>query len=647
MSSKARRELSEIADRLDWQTLLPFSEAAIAADPSDEDPYLHRALALTRLGYRLLAHQSLALAPANVRETETVAHLRVTLLNDDYRWNEALDLGRSVCQLLPNSLALRIGTLEACVKTFRWEEADRFLPRERSHLGESDRDRLEHYARIIQNERGRRLSDQAREMVEDPARLDQIYSVEWNDTRNLDGFEEAIWHLLSDNWTSPDLIRQAIYLYGRTPKASVYYDIFFKRILHSLVPHELDACIALAKACLREGALDEAAAAGQDAIRADNSSGEAHLVTSRALSALDLVQDEQRVLESCLRSSDPGEVGALIHARYMNSIFDRPKDQSLFARFETEAGGEIRPVPRKALRPRTKVAVCMSGQLRGFRACFDSIKPLIDELSADVFVHTWSDFGSFEDDRAVVEAVSRSPLGSVLADIGSSDPGVEGPASLRRTVEAVRALRATESSAQEFFGARKVVVDDGEDFLDDVKKYWGERNLELPSPNQLKMLYKLWACHEMALEADDYDIVIRIRPDLKFSRHSTAEILDSLRTPSHISCGYFLAPEYHGVSDQFAFGTSAAMSVYSGVWPLLKKVGSGALRPGFPPWLREEVVFYHLFSSGIGMRLARRNIGWGLCRYTDFFDDPTISLALEQDLQDIRAGRRSSLVGRD
>ena len=157
------------------------------------------------------------------------------------------------------------------------------------------------------------------------------------------------------------------------------------------------------------------------------------------------------------------------------------------------------------------IAICISGQLRGYKQAFELLKHQLDkneQIVYDVFIHTWEKVGAKIPVGSGVHS-ERFFSGAFLSEwkkmidihklsyeqIVNRYPRLLGHFKNNDNKVNVDELLG-------FYAARDVVVDDETD----------QRFSDFT--NQDKMLYKIQACNEMSKKSDrQYDLVIRLRPD--------------------------------------------------------------------------------------------------------------------------------------
>lgn len=219
-------------------------------------------------------------------------------------------------------------------------------------------------------------------------------------------------------------------------------------------------------------------------------------------------------------------------------------------------------LPIRLARSRPRVAICISGQLRGFRQAWPTWqRTLFNGIEATVFVHTWTRIGNSD----------PSPLRASLPFEGAAFRAAWRTVGTRETAPRMRdrypsvfkALHnssvVSESELASLYGAIAVRVED--DSLAPFRAW----------TNQEKMHYKIEACHRLlADDGDRFDLVVRIRPDLPVRRrafdwrHLREWCAD---TPVIFTeRGYGQQYGHLMIGDQFAVGNPHSMSIYSKAW---------------------------------------------------------------------------------
>ncbi|MCB1745033.1 MAG: hypothetical protein KDK91_31995 [Gammaproteobacteria bacterium] len=232
-----------------------------------------------------------------------------------------------------------------------------------------------------------------------------------------------------------------------------------------------------------------------------------------------------------------------------------------------------------------RVALCISGQMRTYRSCFDSVqRHILEPLQPDVFVHTWRKSG-----------MSHKEQGGTAVD------------------EVL-----TEQGLMAFYSAKSVCLEDFDPaFSHEYRGVKVPEILKQAEPQHFKgaipCFYKMHACNELRREFEqahgfEYDLVIKLRPDLSIGRAiDPACIADAL---DH-EVLYFerdLLNEGLQVSDKLAFANGSLMDRYASVWTHLNEYWQQPLGDGRSDSHRvgERLMKHHVNVCGIrckGVRL--------------------------------------------
>ncbi len=257
-----------------------------------------------------------------------------------------------------------------------------------------------------------------------------------------------------------------------------------------------------------------------------------------------------------------------------------------------QAARSLASIPIPALsrnQKRVRVAVCVSGQLRGFKEALASWRRTIfGHADCDFFVHTWSAIGRSEAQpfRHTLPFEGRV-FKAAYRKIGTR----EGYESMQIRYPSLFSVLSesgyvTADDLRETYGTSNVIV---EDDRDEVFSTYS---------NQQKMHYKIWASYQLAIEAEnDYDLFVRIRPDLKirvpaFDWNDLAEVCQA--SPCLYSEKKF--GMHYGnpmIGDQFAVGSGPAMKVYAETWLKYPQVASYGMAK-CEPELRGHVSLAHI-----------------------------------------------------
>ncbi len=232
----------------------------------------------------------------------------------------------------------------------------------------------------------------------------------------------------------------------------------------------------------------------------------------------------------------------------------------------------MRKLPMPFLRgPRKlRIAVCVSGQLRGYAGPFRSWRnTLLRDVEYELFVDSWERIG-----RSGAE-----PYRSVLPFAGERFAQCYREAGLQRGLDGIRQRypnlfqtlaetgRIAEAGLRDFYMTPHVHLDD-----------------EIMAPfaaysNQEKMHSKIQSCFEMAMATGrEFDLVVRLRPDkpIRDLCFSWQELLDACRSRPVLFADRPFGPHYAGlmIGDQFAIGSPAVMEAYSRTWTVHRPIAA-------------------------------------------------------------------------
>jgi hypothetical protein len=232
-------------------------------------------------------------------------------------------------------------------------------------------------------------------------------------------------------------------------------------------------------------------------------------------------------------------------------------------------------IAKQALR----IAVCISGQLRGYCNVFPSWSSWgLDRHSTSFFVHTWKRTGISRPTQKNAAEMLSPELARVYCDVidalGNEEMALNYPNLL--ALWEMNA-QADESSVKEFYGAEEVVVDD---------------DTSLPFrdfSNARKMYYKIRKCHDLTKGHGDFDLVIRVRPDFYFGQRRIdfqdiyAETISGKKLFVSYQPGYYFFPTIGlAMGDVFAIGSPMAMDGYAAADAMTMGEGEYAALQHFP-----------------------------------------------------------------
>jgi hypothetical protein len=215
-----------------------------------------------------------------------------------------------------------------------------------------------------------------------------------------------------------------------------------------------------------------------------------------------------------------------------------------------------------SLRRKPRVAICVSGQLRGFRAAFDTWKhALFPGIEPTIFISSWKRIGraSPEPFRYVLPFAGSSfteAYKAVGTDLGLAEMTERYP-SLYEAL--TKSADTNEAELSRLYGTPHVHLDDEQE----------AKFAELTNPE--KMHLKIEHAFRMAVESrEEFDLFVRIRPDkpvrmVGFSWSDMAEATDGLpKLYAENAMGvHYGALE---IGDQFAVGSLPAFQIYAETW---------------------------------------------------------------------------------
>jgi tetratricopeptide (TPR) repeat protein len=244
-----------------------------------------------------------------------------------------------------------------------------------------------------------------------------------------------------------------------------------------------------------------------------------------------------------------------------------------------------RPMNVKSAGRRLKIALCVSGQLRGFQLAKPTWCHLgLQAHDVTTIVHTWANIGRrFPDPSHCSRVFSGHFLTayveiSRLLDTKSLMARYPGFFAFFKNSRPIDSL-----DLQSFYQTEHVVIED-----DNESPY-------ADYTNSMKMHYKIEAAHEYAcLLNHDYDLMIRIRPDksIRGARAFDWESVSSIsREERRLFCDMpptTSPPGYFEIGDQFAVGAPSPMAAYARAWSITRDADAGKLY-GMPRGYRGHV----------------------------------------------------------
>jgi len=245
-----------------------------------------------------------------------------------------------------------------------------------------------------------------------------------------------------------------------------------------------------------------------------------------------------------------------------------------------------------------KIAICVSGQLRGYVQAFASWHLMgLAGHEITYFVHTWKGTGGgmpvppkdercFSPDfqqayRTVWNALGQEEMCRRYRNLFAlwDDHGEQ--------IDAAR--------LKNFYGTEHVCIED-----------------ETSAPfniytNAQKMYYKIKCCHDMATASgQEFDLVIRIRPDFELTKEMVIDwpaVYSASSSRRVLFCEhysvYFFANIGYSMPDQFAIATPEVMADYANAYVLGQEGDKAALLHVPPGYVAHRNVAYATLYGGI------------------------------------------------
>jgi hypothetical protein len=230
-------------------------------------------------------------------------------------------------------------------------------------------------------------------------------------------------------------------------------------------------------------------------------------------------------------------------------------------------GNYQKEVPTSNKKERLKIAVCISGQLRGWRKAINSWKEysVFGEHDTTYIIHTWKDTGINipqppKDERALPKSFFRS-YRTCWNKFGEKEMYTRYPHFFALWSEK---SEVTKEELQAVYGTSHIVIED-----DTCNPFVKMSNAE-------KMYYKISQCHEFVEQlGDKFDLIVRIRPDFQFLEGSHIDwnnIYEKCRSQrvllSDMYSRYLFPNIGFCMPDQLAISTPETMRAYASAYKM-------------------------------------------------------------------------------
>lgn len=253
-----------------------------------------------------------------------------------------------------------------------------------------------------------------------------------------------------------------------------------------------------------------------------------------------------------------------INSRNLHSSCNvtKPRDQKLRnSTYQMLQAAKNRYAPFLSGRRKPKVAICVSGQLRGYLQAFATWKKtILHGVEPVFFLHSWNDIGrSDAQPFRYVLPFEGQCFSATYKEIGTK----LGYETMRKRYPSLFSALTSESKVsaatlKALYGTQHVMLED-----DQASPFRG-------LTNQQKMHYKIFAANKMAEDYGEFDLHMRLRPDLAI-RYVGFDWRD-LETAARNSTVVFAEKPYGVhynqlmIGDQCAVGRPDIMSIYSHTW---------------------------------------------------------------------------------
>jgi hypothetical protein len=220
--------------------------------------------------------------------------------------------------------------------------------------------------------------------------------------------------------------------------------------------------------------------------------------------------------------------------------------------------------PENKSNRKLKIGVMISGQMRGYSAAFETWKILFSNHDVDYFVSTWKLNGSSGKPDHLVNQTQRFYFGKYskeIEEILDSGNGVNYEY-INNIIKPPKII--TEDEIKKIYGNNtRIKIED-------------EFGLKFLETNAQKMYYKIESAFSLIESPYEYDLLVRIRPDIVIENNYN-EIIDimaavaSLPEDSRSICtGYGYTYVYYGfgIDDKFAIGKPEYMEKYCKTWSI-------------------------------------------------------------------------------
>lgn len=279
---------------------------------------------------------------------------------------------------------------------------------------------------------------------------------------------------------------------------------------------------------------------------------------------------------------------------------------------------------KPVLKNKLKIAVCVSGQLRGYKKALASWDKFgFNDHDVDTYVCVWGDVGRKKLHPAHIHRLASPNVAQVFRDFISSYGLAKFKSKFNKFSEYLNSVNlAITSDIEKTYNTSNVLLVDDD-------KYTDFSNME-------KMHMMIDKCWNMIKEPEIYDLIIRIRPDKSLSQFSfdltnfnQDYFTNSIITDSAPSVR--MNDIYMG--DQFAIGNPQVMKIYSEIYSkYLKKNEPLFEMRGFEQLCAHSTLYANLLLNDINVHDSGNEIVFGELLETDVINIDTLECLINKDI---------------
>lgn len=233
-----------------------------------------------------------------------------------------------------------------------------------------------------------------------------------------------------------------------------------------------------------------------------------------------------------------------------------------------------------------KVAICMSGQLRTYKKCYENLmKYIVKPMNADIFIQVWDKVGASHKE------------GEIKSD------------------------EVNKKEIVEMYNPKEIVIESqpkgSSDNLYGKKVPEKLKEIEpIHYKSALSMFYQIKSCNDLAVNYAKenkfkYDIIIRIRPDTMFLQNIPKRLVRKVLKSKNVVyfVDYAIDTRFQ-VCDKFAFGDTEGMIDYTSVWDYIEEYWKDPIgkNPPYTHKVGERLLKYHIETRKINAKPFYMNL---------------------------------------